>query len=248
MLVLCGMTILWLLTFINSPQHNSSNQNITQSFLIFTIMSLIGTTVAPWQLYFQHCCILDKRLTLQDLKHEKIETFIGSVFTTIVAGCMMYFGFLANKLEYKNIPDLVVKFNFLPVIIIMLILISSVIGTASVSLTSAWINSEYVGWHRSLNKKFSEAKSFYIQYFGAIILAGCVTLIPNLPLNFVIIGVQVLACVFLPFQMIINLILLNDNRIMKGIKNSKSRNIILVLILLMIVVLSFFLFKQAVFK
>ena len=52
-------------------------------------VAIVGTTIAPWQLFFQQSCIADKRLRFADLKWARLDTLIGATFTIIVAGCMM---------------------------------------------------------------------------------------------------------------------------------------------------------------
>jgi NRAMP (natural resistance-associated macrophage protein)-like metal ion transporter len=36
--------------------------------LMFLVIAIVGTTIAPWQLFFQQSCIADKRLRFADLK------------------------------------------------------------------------------------------------------------------------------------------------------------------------------------
>ena len=40
---------------------------------------MIGTTIAPWQLFFQQSCIADKRLRFADLGWARLDTLIGAV-------------------------------------------------------------------------------------------------------------------------------------------------------------------------
>src|SRR5579859_7584908 len=60
--------------------------------LMFLIIAIVGTTVAPWQLFFQQSCIADKRLRFADVKWARLDTFLGAVFTITVAACMMIAG------------------------------------------------------------------------------------------------------------------------------------------------------------
>src|SRR5579862_4418109 len=55
--------------------------------LTFLVIAIVGTTIAPWQLFFQQSCIADKRLRFSDVKWARLDTFLGAVFTIIVAGC-----------------------------------------------------------------------------------------------------------------------------------------------------------------
>jgi Mn2+/Fe2+ NRAMP family transporter len=59
--------------------------------LVFLVIGIVGTTIAPWQLFFQQSCVADKRLRFKDLKWAPGH-FLGAVFTVIVAGYMMLAG------------------------------------------------------------------------------------------------------------------------------------------------------------
>src|SRR5579864_8322820 len=60
--------------------------------LVFLMVAIVGTTIAPWQLFFQQSCVADKRLRFADLNWSRLDTFLGAVFTIVVAGCMMIAG------------------------------------------------------------------------------------------------------------------------------------------------------------
>ena len=59
---------------------------------LFLVIAIVGTTIAPWQLFFQQSCVADKRLRFSDLRWARLDTFVGAVFTIVVAGCMMLAG------------------------------------------------------------------------------------------------------------------------------------------------------------
>jgi Mn2+/Fe2+ NRAMP family transporter len=64
----------------------------------FLVIAIVGTTIAPWQLFFQQSCIADKRLRFSDLRWARLDTFVGAVFTILVAGCMMLAGNAAFRI------------------------------------------------------------------------------------------------------------------------------------------------------
>ncbi len=49
-------------------------------------MANIGTTIAPWMLFFQQSSVVDKALKEKDIKFGKVDTFIGAVLTVVVRG------------------------------------------------------------------------------------------------------------------------------------------------------------------
>ena len=62
------------------------------SSLVFLVIAIVGTTIAPWQLFFQQSCVAEKRLRFSDLKWARLDTLIGAIFTVVVAGAMMLVG------------------------------------------------------------------------------------------------------------------------------------------------------------
>ena len=52
---------------------------------ITLIMANIGTTITPWQIFFQQSAVVDKGMDVRDIRFGKIDTFVGSLVTCIVA-------------------------------------------------------------------------------------------------------------------------------------------------------------------
>jgi NRAMP (natural resistance-associated macrophage protein)-like metal ion transporter len=99
---LCLLDLAWLwLAFHARPPAGEMLRNtllpsmpaggLTAS-LVFLIIGIVGTTIAPWQLFFQKSCIADKRLRFADLRWARLDTLIGAAFTIVVAACMMMTG------------------------------------------------------------------------------------------------------------------------------------------------------------
>ena len=57
------------------------------------IIAIVGTTVAPWQLFFQQSYIIDKRITPRFMKYERVDLWIG--IALVVVGAAAMFGFSA---------------------------------------------------------------------------------------------------------------------------------------------------------
>jgi Mn2+/Fe2+ NRAMP family transporter len=53
--------------------------------MITLIMANIGTTITPWQIFFQQSAVVDKGMDVRDLKFGKFDTFFGSLVTCVVA-------------------------------------------------------------------------------------------------------------------------------------------------------------------
>src|SRR5579884_3176059 len=56
---------------------------------VLLIIAIVGTTVAPWQLFFQQSNIVDKRITPRWINYERADTVIGSFVTVIAASLLV---------------------------------------------------------------------------------------------------------------------------------------------------------------
>jgi Mn2+/Fe2+ NRAMP family transporter len=187
------------------------------SSLVFLTIAIVGTTIAPWQLFFQQSCVAEKRLRFADLKWARLDTLVGSVFTVLVAGAMMLVGSYGYQHGIIFLDPAQFAGAIMPMLghfvrngILLLMVNAAVLGTTAISLASAWAYGEVKGWEHSLHKKLWEAPGFYATYIACVGAAAAFVLIPHVPLQLVIISVQVFAGLILPSAIIFLQLLLND--------------------------------------
>jgi Mn2+/Fe2+ NRAMP family transporter len=193
---------------------------------VFLVIAIVGTTIAPWQLFFQQSCVADKRLRFKDLKWERLDTLFGACFTIVVAWCMVLVGDAAFRwgqghggYTYADPAQLADYLD--PVYgpwvrngILLLMVNAAMLGTTAISLSSAWAYGEVKGWPSSLNFGPKDAPGFYTVYAIAVLSAAGLVLIPNAPLQLIIMSVQVLAGIMLPSSIIFLQLLLNDRELL----------------------------------
>ncbi|HTF70027.1 MAG TPA: Nramp family divalent metal transporter [Edaphobacter sp.] len=230
-IALCLMDLTWfVLAFMVHPHWASVAHNsvvptmpaggITNS-LVFLVIAIVGTTIAPWQLFFQQSCVAEKRLRFADLKWARLDTLIGATFTVCVAGAMMLVGNYGfeHKVAFQDPAQLALALgptagNFVRNGVLLLMVNAAVLGTTAISLASAWAYGEVKGWEHSLHKKLWEAPGFYATYIACVGAAAAIVLIPHVPLQLVIISVQVFAGLILPSAIIFLQLLLNDRELL----------------------------------
>ena len=224
---------------------------LTASWL-FLVIAIVGTTIAPWQLFFQQSCVADKRLRFSDLRWARLDTLVGAVFTILVAGCMMLAGNAAFR-EHWNFTDpaqMAVQLGgvFGPVLknsLLLLMINAAVLGTTTISLSSAWAYGEVRQWPHSLQKPLREAPGFYAIYALCVMAAAGLVLIPGAPLQLIILSVQVLAGLMLPSAIIFLQLLLNDKEVLDDrFANQRWNNIVNWTIVILLFVLSLLLAAQ----
>lgn len=205
---------------------------ITLDF-VYLAMAIVGTTIAPWQLFFQQSCVADKRLRFADLKWARLDTFVGAVFTIIVAACMMLVGALSYKhgipfTDPAQMADALIPIagHAVRIAILLMMVNASVLGTMAISLASSWAYGEVMGWPHSLQKKITEAPGFYAVYVACVAGAAAIVLIPRAPLQTIIISVQVLAGLMLPPAVVFLQIMLSDKQFMGQFANTRWNNIV----------------------
>jgi Mn2+/Fe2+ NRAMP family transporter len=191
------------------------------SDLIFLVIAIVGTTIAPWQLFFQQSCVAEKRLRFADLKWARLDTLIGATFTVLVAGAMMIVGNYGREhgIVFEDPAQMARAMapfagHFVRNAILLMMVNAAVLGTTAISLASAWAYGEVRGWPHSLHKRIWEAPGFYAVYIGCVGAAAAIVLIPRMPLQLVIISVQVFAGVILPSAIIFLQLLLNDHALL----------------------------------
>ena len=230
-IALCLMDLAWfVLAFMMHPHwatvaHNSVVPTMPMggitSSLVFLVIAIVGTTIAPWQLFFQQSCVAEKRLRFADLKWARLDTLIGATFTVLVAGAMMLVGNYGfeHRIPFQDPAQVAVALgpiagNFVRNGVLLLMVNAAVLGTTAISLASAWAYGEVKGWEHSLHKKLWEAPGFYATYMACIGTAAAIVLIPHVPLQLVIISVQVFAGLILPSAIIFLQLLLNDRELL----------------------------------
>ncbi|HEV3510554.1 MAG TPA: Nramp family divalent metal transporter [Candidatus Sulfotelmatobacter sp.] len=216
--------------------------------LMFLVIAIVGTTIAPWQLFFQQSCIADKRLRFSDVKWARLDTFLGAVFTIIVAACMMLAGNAAKQhgIAFADPAQMANDLHLfsgeaIRSAILLLMINAAVLGTTAISLSSAWAYGEVKGWPHSLEMPVRKAPGFYLIYVACVGSAAAIVLIPGAPLQLIILGVQVLAGIMLPSAIIFLQLLLNDKEVLgeqfvnKPWNNRVNWTIIIVLFVLSLI-------------
>jgi Mn2+/Fe2+ NRAMP family transporter len=226
--------------------------------VMLLIIAIVGTTVAPWQLFFQQSYVIDKRISARLLNYERLDLVIGIALVVLGAAAMMAFcaRAFAGTAEMGNFTDAgAVALGLarahgsrLPSVLFALALIdASIIGAAAVSLSSVYAVGDVFSMHHSLHDSPRQAKAFYGVYFCLIVAAAALVLLPNVPLGLLTNAVQTLAGVLLPSASVFLLLLCNDKEILGPWVNSSALNMFTLLIVGILVTLSLILTAAVLF-
>jgi Mn2+/Fe2+ NRAMP family transporter len=211
--------------------------------IFFFIMANIGTTIAPWMLFFQQSSVVDKNLGEKDIKMERLDTAVGAFFTIIVAVfCVIVTGTLLKGVNIQDAAQasrLLIPINkWVGYLMAISLFDAGLLGAIAISLASSWAWGEVFGWPHSLNNKVKQAPWFYLVRLLILLVAGTIVLLPGAPLVLITLFVQVIAVTLLPAALVFLVLLLNSDEVSGKYKNTVSQNIILILIVGGIIVMS----------
>jgi NRAMP (natural resistance-associated macrophage protein)-like metal ion transporter len=216
--------------------------------VMLLIIAIVGTTVAPWQLFFQQSYVVDKRITPRFIRYERVDLMIG--IAIVIAGALAIMAFtaqtFAGRPEFGNFADagtvsagMEKYLGKAPAMLFALALLDAcVIGASAVSLSTAYALGDVFSWRHSLHRKPTEAKGFYAIYCGLIALAAVLVLTPGIQLGLLTTAVQTLAGVLLPGATVFLLLLCNDKAVLGPWVNSHRLNLFTGGIVAMLVMLS----------
>jgi NRAMP (natural resistance-associated macrophage protein)-like metal ion transporter len=230
------------------------------SDVMLLIIGIVGTTVAPWQLFFQQSYVIDKRITPRFIRYERLDLWLGIALVVIGGAAIMAFtaATFSGQGEFGNFTDAggiaagIDKYvgKIAGVMFAIALVDAALIGASAVSLSTAYAIGDVFSARHSLHRKVTDAKSFYGVYFLLIGLAAVVVLIPGSPLGLLTLAVQVLAGVLLPSATVFLLLLCNDKPVLGPWVNSRHLNyftgaVIAALVILSIVLTASVLFPDA---
>ena len=202
--------------------------------VMLLVIGIVGTTVAPWQLFFQQSYVIDKRITPRFMKYEKADLWIGIVVVVLGAAAVMGATAAAfagtrgagNFTDSAGLAAGVAAYagHLAGAVFAVALLDAAIIGAFAVSLSSAYAIGDVLGMKHSLHRGVGQAKGFYALYAGLICAAAAIVLIPGSPLGLITEGVQVLAGVLLPAATVFLLMLCNDRAVLGPWVNSRKTN------------------------
>jgi len=214
---------------------------------VLLIIAIVGTTVAPWQLFFQQSNVIDKRITPRFIGYERADTTLGAF--VVVGGAT---AILVTAVYAARLPGVAGHFtDALGVakalshygqvygsLFAIVLLDASIIGASAVTLSTSYAFGDVFNMKHSLHRSFKDAKPFYASYSAMIVIAAGIVLIPGAPLGLLTTLVQALAGILLPSASCFLLLLCNDREVLGPWVNPRWLNILAAFIVGVLVMLS----------
>ena len=227
------------------------------SDVMLLIIAIVGTTVAPWQLFFQQSYVIDKRITPHFMRYGKADLWIGITMVIVGAVAMMAFtaGAFAGTPQFGAFTDAGAVASGLErhagklagVLFAIGLIDASIIGASAVSLSTAYAIGDVFKLKHSLHRKPTDAIGFYLVFAGLIAVSAALVLIPGTPLGLLTNAVQTLAGVLLPSATVFLLLLCNDEAVLGPWRNGRWLNLFTGAVIAVLVLMSIILTASVLF-
>ena len=216
----------WSLVWHNSIVPHMPTNNIGW----IAIAATLGTTLAPWGLAFIQSYAVDKKITVTNLRWERVDVIIGSLLTGIIglaiavacAATLNRAGIHINDASDAAAALRPLAGSFATVLFGAGLLGASLLAAAIVPLATAYSIAEGIGAPASLDLDSRHFQLFYAAFVGITAAAVSVVSLPELPLIPLIYTSQVVNAVMLPLHVIALHLLAKDATIMGDAKSSKA--------------------------
>jgi NRAMP (natural resistance-associated macrophage protein)-like metal ion transporter len=210
------------------PKFDVSTQGLAM------VIGIIGTTIAPWMQFYMQSSVIEKGLKMKNYTYTLIDIVVGCVATVVVA----FFIIVAcastlheNGIQIGEAKDAALALKPLAgdlasTVFAFGLFIASIFSATILPLATAFYVCEAFGFEAGIDKKWGDAKEFFILYTGILVIAAIIILFPNAPLIQISLWSQVLNGILLPVVLVCMILLVNNKKIMGAHINKPATNII----------------------
>jgi len=239
------------------PRFNINRTNLTG------IVAMLGTTISPYLFFWQASGEVEEQrsqaglkrmlVTQKEVKGMRQNVVVGMVLSNLV----MFFvlASAAGTLHQNNITNITntaqaaLALEPLAGSLSAFLFTIGVIGTGILAIpvlagSAAYAVSEAFGWQEGLDKRFTEAKPFYIVIAVSILLGLIFSILPFNPIS-LLYTTAIIYGILAPLLIILILRIANNKKIMKDKVNGRLSNAVnlFTFFLMTAAVLSLFIFK-----
>ncbi len=217
---------------------------------ILTFIGMIGTTITPYMQFYLQSSVVDKGLSIEEYKYEKLDVYLGAIWGDLVsffiivctAVTLYKAGITINSADQAALALKPLAGNYATILFAIGLFGASVLATMIIPLSTTYAICEAFGFESGLNNSYKEAKVFYGIFTFMIVCSAALVLIPNVSLVGIMLVTQQIAGVLCPVILIFMVLLINNKKIMGKYVNNKLQNIIIWITVIFIITLSIVLF------
>ena len=201
---------------------------------LLVLTGLIGTSVAPWQFFYLQAGYVEKKVGPRQYKHARMDVLVGSISCMVIVFFIIVSTAATLHVSHTQINEAAdaakalvpLAGKWAGYLFAFGLLNASLFSASVLPLSTAHVICEGLGFEAGIDHKFRDAKIFYGLYTALIVLGGGVILMPHAPLLKILVLSQVANGIWLPFVMVLILLLVNRKELMGSHVNSKGFNVL----------------------
>lgn len=191
------------------------------SFLSLTV-AMVGTTIAPWMMFFTQSNVVEKGVRVRDLPYQRIDAVTGAVVGCIVAwfiivttGTVLFpQGIEVESAEAAAAALEPFAGEYAKALFAIGLVAASLLAACVLPLTTAFVICEAFGWEAGVSFTWKEAPLFKGIFTFVIFVSAVVILIPNIDLMGIMLTAQFVNGVILPVLLVFMAIICIDKHVM----------------------------------
>lgn len=215
------------------------------SFLSLTV-AMVGTTIAPWMMFFAQSNVVEKGVRVRDLPYQRIDAITGAVVGCIVAwfiivttGTVLFpQGIEVESAEAAAAALEPFAGQYAKALFAIGLVAASLLAACVLPLTTAFVICEAFGWEAGVSFTWKEAPLFKGIFTFVIVVSAVVILIPNIDLMGIMLTAQFVNGVILPVLLVFMAIICTDKHVMGKYAVGKFTRIILCFTIVVVGILS----------
>jgi Mn2+/Fe2+ NRAMP family transporter len=197
-------------------------QVVGSSSFVSLVIAMIGTTIAPWMMFFSQSNVVEKGLTPADLFSQKVDAVSGTIAACVVAwfiivttGAVLY----PAGIQIDSAADAAAALKpfagqYAEALFAIGLVAASFLAACVLPLTTAFVICEAFGWEAGVSLKWKEAPMFKGIFTFVMVLAAAVVLIPNVNLLVMMLTSQLVNGIILPVLLAFMALIAQDKHIM----------------------------------
>ena len=154
------------------------------------IIGLVGTTIAPWMLFYMQSSVIEKGLKMKNYKYTLADILVGCIVTVVVAffiivACASTLHVNGVKIEEAKDAALALEplaGQFASHVFAFGLFVASIFSATILPLATSFYVCEAFGFEAGIDKKWDEAPEFFTLYTSILVISTGIILLPNAPL------------------------------------------------------------------
>ena len=196
---------------------------------------MVGTTIAPWMMFFAQSNVVEKGLTPKDLLPQRVDAVSGTIAACLVAwfiivttGAVLHPAGIAIE-SAADAAAALAPFagQYAQALFAIGLIAASFLAACVLPLTTAFVVCEAFGWEAGVSFTWKEAPTFKGIFTVVIAASAVVVLLPDINLLSVMLTAQLVNGIILPVLLAFMAMIAADKRIMGAFRARMASRVLL---------------------